>query len=181
MGILQARILEWIAMPSSRGSSWPRDGTHVSCVSCIGRQVLYHQRHLGSPMYADRLSHLAQLVIDFAVGTLNYLIRQLPQTLLWAVTNTSYTHTILPWQDKFWNLASIWPTVSEKGLWARVTSPSSSIHSRSVSERDRSRLSCSEWDTCRARIQSQHLTAKHVSTTTLHTLEIGPSEGKQLA
>ena len=29
-GILQARILEWIAMPSSRGSSPPRDRTHVS-------------------------------------------------------------------------------------------------------------------------------------------------------
>ena len=31
-GILQARILEWVAMASSRGSSWPRDQTHVSCV-----------------------------------------------------------------------------------------------------------------------------------------------------
>ena len=30
MGILQARILEWIAMPSSKGSSQPRDGTQVS-------------------------------------------------------------------------------------------------------------------------------------------------------
>ena len=29
---LQARILEWIAMPSSRGSSWPRDWTHLSYV-----------------------------------------------------------------------------------------------------------------------------------------------------
>ena len=34
-----ARILEWVAIPFSRGSSPPRDGTHVSC---IGRQVLYH-------------------------------------------------------------------------------------------------------------------------------------------
>ena len=40
--ILQARILEWVPMPFSRGSSWPRDRTHVSYVSCIGRQVLYH-------------------------------------------------------------------------------------------------------------------------------------------
>ena len=30
-GILQARILKWVAMPSSRGSSQPRDQTHVSC------------------------------------------------------------------------------------------------------------------------------------------------------
>ena len=31
MGILQAGILEWVAMPSSRGSSQPRDRTQVSC------------------------------------------------------------------------------------------------------------------------------------------------------
>ena len=41
-GILQVRILEWVAMPSSRGSSRPRDQNWVSYVSCIGRQVLSH-------------------------------------------------------------------------------------------------------------------------------------------
>ena len=41
-GILQARILEWVAMPFSKGSSWPRDWTWISWVSCIGRQILYH-------------------------------------------------------------------------------------------------------------------------------------------
>ena len=41
-GILQARILKWVAMPFSRGSSRPRDWTCVSYVSCTGRQVLYH-------------------------------------------------------------------------------------------------------------------------------------------
>ena len=48
-GILQARILEWVAISFSRGSSRPRDQTHASYVSCTGRQVLYHQCHLGSP------------------------------------------------------------------------------------------------------------------------------------
>ena len=33
MGILQARILEWVAMPSSRGSSQLRDQTQVSCTA----------------------------------------------------------------------------------------------------------------------------------------------------
>ena len=33
-GILQARTLEWVAISSSRGSSWPRDRTRVSFVSC---------------------------------------------------------------------------------------------------------------------------------------------------
>ena len=41
-GSLQARILEWVAMPSSRGSSQPRDRTPVSCDCCIVRQFLYH-------------------------------------------------------------------------------------------------------------------------------------------
>jgi len=35
MGILQARILEWVAIPSSRGSSQPRDQTQVSCIAGI--------------------------------------------------------------------------------------------------------------------------------------------------
>ena len=34
-GISQARILEWVAMPSSMGSSQPRDRTGVSCISFI--------------------------------------------------------------------------------------------------------------------------------------------------
>ena len=40
-GIPQARILEWVAMPSFRGSSQPRDRSHVSYVSCIGRWVFF--------------------------------------------------------------------------------------------------------------------------------------------
>ena len=41
-GILQVWILKWVAMPFSRGSSWPRFWTQVSYVSCTGRRVLYH-------------------------------------------------------------------------------------------------------------------------------------------
>ena len=40
--ILQARILEWVVMPFCRESSRPRNWTHVSYISCIGRQILYH-------------------------------------------------------------------------------------------------------------------------------------------
>ena len=47
-GILLARVLEWVAISSSRGSSQPRDQTHVYCVSCIGRQIHYHLSHQGS-------------------------------------------------------------------------------------------------------------------------------------
>ena len=41
-GVFQARILEQVTISSSRGSSQPRGQTHISCVSCTGRQILYH-------------------------------------------------------------------------------------------------------------------------------------------
>ena len=40
-GIPQIRILEWVAISSSRWPSWPRGRTCVSCTSCIGRWNLY--------------------------------------------------------------------------------------------------------------------------------------------
>ena len=58
-GILQARILEWIAIPSSRGSSQPSDQTHISHISSTGRWVLYHQHHLGSPVLLYRTLSLS--------------------------------------------------------------------------------------------------------------------------
>ena len=48
-GIIHARILEWVAMPSSKGSSQLKDQTCVSYISCTGRGVLYLECHLGSP------------------------------------------------------------------------------------------------------------------------------------
>ena len=45
--ILQARILEWVTMPFSRGSSRPRDLTRVSC---IAGEFFYPLRHPGKPI-----------------------------------------------------------------------------------------------------------------------------------
>ena len=47
-GILQARIMEWIARPSSRESSRPRDWTLVSYFSCIGG-MFFSPAHHGKP------------------------------------------------------------------------------------------------------------------------------------
>ena len=57
-GILQAGILDWVTMPPSRGPSPPRDQTHNSC---IGRRVLYHQHHLGSPGHS--LSNSSEVLL----------------------------------------------------------------------------------------------------------------------
>ena len=51
-GILQTRILEWVAMPSSRGSSWARDRTLVSCVSCIASGFFTHWATWEAPLKA---------------------------------------------------------------------------------------------------------------------------------
>ena len=51
-GILQARILEWVAMPSSRACSWPRYGTWVSCIA--GRFLtVWATREASFPDYPD--------------------------------------------------------------------------------------------------------------------------------
>ena len=71
-GIPQARILEWVAMPSSRGSSWSRDQTCISHVSCIGRLVLYYWHHLGSPKYRVNTNKATKLKVTFCNVLLCY-------------------------------------------------------------------------------------------------------------
>ena len=44
-GTLQARILEWVAIPSSKGSSGPRNRTCISLVSCIAGGFLPLSHH----------------------------------------------------------------------------------------------------------------------------------------
>ena len=71
-GISQARILEWVAISFSRGSSQPRDRTRVSYVSCIvGRFFTSEPYGLGEKkdtkqftMLFPCLSKLRELVMD---------------------------------------------------------------------------------------------------------------------
>ena len=98
-GILQARILEWVAMPSSRGSSQPRDQTPVSYVSCICRQVLYHWRlrthnHVASQMKSNhilRMNFMEMIICDWKLHTFLFIILLPPnlQTLEGQFTNNS--------------------------------------------------------------------------------------------
>ena len=55
-GVLQARILEWVAKPSSRGSSWSRDRTCIFYVSCIGRREPTNVSHALTPIRNDGTS-----------------------------------------------------------------------------------------------------------------------------
>ena len=49
-GIFQARILEWFAIPFSRGFSWPRNRTRITCI--VGR--FFTVEPLGSPSTQER-------------------------------------------------------------------------------------------------------------------------------
>ena len=80
-GIFQARILEWVAISYSRQSFWPKDQTHVSCISCAGRRILYHfilyhslslfiitlsLCHLGSPiLYLENPKVSTQKLLEY--------------------------------------------------------------------------------------------------------------------
>ena len=48
-GILQARILEWVAISSSKGYSWPRDQTRVSVSPALDDRFFTTKCHLGRP------------------------------------------------------------------------------------------------------------------------------------
>ena len=78
-GILQGRILEWIAMPSFRGPFKPRDQTCVSYISCTGRQVIYHWC-LGSPIID--IQHCINLFIYFYFNAIFYLIQYIQHIIL---------------------------------------------------------------------------------------------------
>ena len=62
-GILQARILEWVAMTSSRGSSQHKDWTRVSCVFCIADRF-FTAKPLGKP-YILEIKTLSDIICKY--------------------------------------------------------------------------------------------------------------------
>ena len=72
-GISQTTILEWVAISSSRGSSQPRDWTHIFC---IGRQILYHLATREALFYM-----LGDLILDVSMLT-NTLSSTDPSTII---------------------------------------------------------------------------------------------------
>ena len=64
--ILQARVLEWVAISSSGRSSWPTDQTCVSCVLCIGSFILH--------CWATWDSHITSLLPAFPAPHQHYPI-----------------------------------------------------------------------------------------------------------
>ena len=60
-GISQARILEWVALSFSRGSSQPRDRIHVSCITgrfFTSESLVDPLKQLSSTLLASRISFM---------------------------------------------------------------------------------------------------------------------------
>ena len=69
--------MEWVVVPSFKGSFQPRDPTCISYISCIGRWVLYHQRHLGNPIY----SLFVQAIFSFSLDFLTWMTQNWTKNL----------------------------------------------------------------------------------------------------
>ena len=66
-GILQARILEKVAMPSSKGDAWPRDQTGVFCVSCTS-DIFFTTEPLGKPCHTDSNAIVSKLILSSSIS-----------------------------------------------------------------------------------------------------------------
>ena len=105
-GILQTRILEWVAIFFSRGSSWPRDQTQVSCTAEIlkadslpseppgsptGQRCLYHLWVIflllssnAQALYAGYLQREVGIIIVTSNNTMAYLLLCANISNLWS-------------------------------------------------------------------------------------------------
>ena len=123
-GILQARILEWVVMPSSRGSSWPRDRTGGSCASCIAGEFCTTEPP-GKPWWAVALFRIARWLLPFQAlcshiteavfffFSLNFFL------IIWNSLSLKNFHSAsLP---STWSATQLWPLlVSGEARTARI-------------------------------------------------------------
>ena len=100
-GILQARTLEWVTMPSSRRSSWPRDQTHVSCISCIAGRF-FTTEPLGKPIIYYTWVYLSESFIALPSSGGNHCYPSACQCLMLLRSSM-----LLLW-DKGWVKGSQW-------------------------------------------------------------------------
>ena len=95
-GILQARILERVAIPFSKGSSWPRDRTQVSCfaggfftiwATKEARKCVYTCTHTNIYIYL----HTLYICIILKTISSNHELMQIPLILAFSIFITSFS------------------------------------------------------------------------------------------
>ena len=122
-GILQARILDWVAIPSSKGSSqressWPRDGIKVSCIA--GRFfTIWATREAPVTPSQDIYQIATLMLVDseqdqvFGANEFTVLRKESPKTIKWVPSGkTSNTTSCVPWEKivtvSYWVLSQQW-------------------------------------------------------------------------
>ena len=78
MGTLQARILEGVIMPSSRGSSQPRDWTYVSCGSCIAGGFFTAESLYTHILWNIHVYELTYITYIYIASLVPQLVKNLP-------------------------------------------------------------------------------------------------------
>ena len=63
-GISQGKNMEWVAVSFSRGSSQPRVGTRVSCISCLGRWIPCHYTTWEAPYLCTHVNIYVLLTVQ---------------------------------------------------------------------------------------------------------------------
>ena len=114
-GISQARILEWVAIFFSRGSSRPRDRPYISYVSCIANRIFTTALPGKSTRVWWRTLIFQQL---FAKGLLPW------KTNAWAKYNI---WKVKPYQGRLWPRPGSWAQMNSlrKAAWARLSETAS--------------------------------------------------------
>ena len=109
LGILQARILEWVAIPSSRGSSSPRDWTQVFCSSCIAGGF-FTAEPLGKPLFVM----VARDNLDsFPLQSHSWFLKTMSQTFFITVL---IMHMHVQLLSQVWFFATSWTVVHQTPL-----------------------------------------------------------------
>ena len=108
-GIFQARILEWLAFPFSRRSSWPRDQTQVSCIAGGFFTITYHCPRGNQP-------HSCTISMLPSVWTSEEWDKSLVQSPLGKRTNCSGFPCSLITSEKDWYDARERKVVGLKGM-----------------------------------------------------------------
>ena len=90
-GIFQTRVLEWFAIFYFRRSSWPRGQNPHLCISCIGRQILYQLRHLGSHRCVCMYNWITRKIEEHCMST-----------ILWKKSSEDRLHIRLEIKIKKW-------------------------------------------------------------------------------
>ena len=123
-GIFKAGTLEWVAISSSRASSWPRDWICISCVSCIWPVDSLPLSHIRSPVPGQHTTYthpnISRVKYQPSRGSpcaacCNYS-NELILNLLWKSKRVPEKHLFLP----YWLCQSlVWITINCGKFWKR--------------------------------------------------------------